>query len=236
MQLLSFDIEIAEVFDLEEGEDLDNYSPFHVAVASTVIHGGETRVWYSADEARAPLVSITREKARELLVYLRQMQEAGCMVCAWNGLGFDLRWLGYNADDVRLAAEVALECYDPMFQFFNQRGFPVGLASVAEGMGIAQRKLMHAAEAPKHWRAGNHKAVMDYVVGDSEMTNLIVRAIVDRREVCWVTRDGSVRREAMPTLKTVRQVLQDPEPDQSWMTTPIPRSKFYQWMPKALDG
>lgn len=231
MQLLSFDIEIAEVFDLKEGEDLEKHGPFHIAVASTVAHAGETRLWYSMDEGSAPLVSMTREKARELLLYLRQMQEDGYMVCAWNGLGFDLRWLGHNAGDMHLAAEVALDSYDPMFQFFNQRGFPVGLESVAKGMGIKQRKLMQAAEAPKHWRAGNHKVVMDYVVGDSEMTNQVVAAIVERGEVCWITREGSLRREPMSALKTVRQVLQGPEPDQSWMSTPIPRAKFTHWLP-----
>jgi hypothetical protein len=231
MQLLSFDIEIAEVFDLKENEDLEKHGPFHIAVASTVIHDGEARVWYSMDEGRVPLVSMTREKARELLLYLRHMQANGCMVCAWNGLGFDLRWLGYNAGDMGLAAEVALNAYDPMFQFFNQRGFPVGLESVARAMGIKQQKLMQAAEAPKHWRAGNHKVVMDYVVGDSEMTNQVVGAIAERREVCWITRDGSLRKEPMPTLKTVRQVLQDPEPDQSWMSAPIPRTKFTHWLP-----
>jgi hypothetical protein len=231
MQLLSFDIEIAEVFDLRENEDLEKYAQFHVAVASTVIHGGEARVWFSADEGDVPLVSMTREKAGELLQYLRRMQANECMVCAWNGLGFDLRWLGHSAEDMHLAADVALNCYDPMFQFFNQRGFPISLESVAKGMGIKQRKLMEAAEAPRRWRAGNHKAVMDYVLGDSEITNQIVAAILERRELRWITRDGTLRKEPLPILKTVQQVLREPEPDQSWMSTPMPRSKFHHWLP-----
>jgi hypothetical protein len=36
-----------------------------------------------------------------------------------------------------------------MFQFFNQAGFPVGLAKVAQAMGIPQEKLMDGADAPK---------------------------------------------------------------------------------------
>ncbi len=36
---------------------------------------------------------MTSEKAHEMLEYLRNMQEAGFMVCAWNGLGFDLKMI-----------------------------------------------------------------------------------------------------------------------------------------------
>jgi hypothetical protein len=231
MQLLSFDIEISDEFDLEEGEDMEKYAPLHVAVASTAVHGGEERVWYSKGEDAQPLVNMTRPKARELLRYLRGMQENGYMVCAWNGLGFDLRWLGYAAEDSKLAGKVAMDLYDPMFQFFNQRGFPIGLASVGKAMNISQRKSMNAAEAPKRWRNGDHKVVMEYVLGDSRMANQIVAAIIERQGVLWVTRNGAVTREPMPTLKTVEAVLKDPEPDQSWMTTPIPRTRFHHWLP-----
>jgi len=65
----------------------------------------------------------------------------------------------------------------------------------------------------------------------NRMTNQIVAAIIERRGVLWVTRNGAVSREPMPILKTVETVLKDPEPDQSWMTTPIPRSRFHHWIP-----
>jgi hypothetical protein len=231
MQLLSFDVEISDVFELEEDEDLEKYAPFNISVASTVIHGGEERLWYSKEEDGRPLVNMTRSKARELLRYLLKMQEDGYMVCAWNGLGFDLRWIGHVAEDPKLAAKVAMSLYDPMFQFFNQRGFPVGLAAVGKAMNISQQKPMSAADAPRHWQEGNHKAVMDYVLGDSRMTNQIVAAIIQCQRVLWVTRNGTVSKEPMTALKTVRQVLQDPEPDQSWMSAPIPRAKFTHWLP-----
>jgi hypothetical protein len=231
MQLLSFDIEISDVFELQEAEDLDKYAPFNISVASTVIHGGEERLWYSTGKDGRPLVNMTQSKARELLRYLLKMQEDGYMICAWNGLGFDLRWLGHVAKDPKLAAKVAMSLYDPMFQFFNQRGFPVGLAAVGKAMNIPQRKSMSAADAPRHWQEGNHEAVMDYVLGDSRMTNQIVAAIIQCQGVLWVTRNGAVSKEPMAGLKTVRQVLQDPEPDQSWMSTPIPRAKFTPWIP-----
>jgi hypothetical protein len=101
-------------------------------------------------------------------------------------------------------------------------------------MGIPQEKLMDGADAPKQWRAGNCQDVMDYCLGDCQMTNLIVRAIIDARQVQWVTAKGYVRSTPMPRLKPVEEVIRDPGPDQSWMDTPIPKGKFYQWVQDAI--
>ena len=144
-----------------------------------------------------------------------------------------LKWLGHQAGDMALAARVALKSYDPMFQFFNLAGFPVGLAKVAQAMGIPQEKLMDGADAPKEWRAGNCRKVMDYCLGDCQMTNLIILAIQKARQIQWVTGKGHISSKPMPRLKPVEEVIQDPEPDQSWMGTPMPKVKFYNWVQEA---
>ena len=234
MELLSFDIEISDVFELEAHEDMEKYAPFHIAVGATAILDGEERMWYSLGAEGRPALNLTPDRAHDLLDYLDEMQQGGFAVCAWNGLGFDLKWIGHQARNMVLAARVALQSYDPMFQFFNQAGFPVGLGKVAEGMGIPQAKLMDGADAPKQWRAGNHQAVMDYCLGDCQMTNLIVRAIEETRQVRWVTSKGTISSKRMPRLKSVQEVIQDPEPDQSWMDSPIPKPKFYEWVLEAM--
>ena len=230
MQLLSFDIEISDVFELGEHEDMEKYAPFHISVAATAIHDGEEQVWYSEDASGSPSLNLTKQRAHELLEYLDDKQRNGFMVCAWNGLGFDLKWIGHVAGDMELAAQIALKSYDPMFQFFNQAGFPVGLAKVAEAMGVVQKKLMNGADAPKQWHAGNHQTVMDYVLGDCQMTNKVIRAIQDISEVRWVTGKGHVSSKSMPSLKSVEEVIRDPAPDQSWMDSPLPKEKFYEWV------
>ena len=206
MKLLSFDIEISDVFELDKHEDIEKYAPFHISVAATAIHSGEERVWYSEDEDGRPALNLTQQKAHELLEYLYEMQRMEIMVCAWNGLGFDLKWIGYQAKDMALAARIALKSYDPMFQFFNQVGFPVGLAKVAQAMGISQEKLMDGADAPKEWRAGNCQKVMDYCLGDCQMTNLIIQAIQDAKQVQWVTTKGYVSSKPMPRLKLSKKL------------------------------
>jgi len=233
MKLLSFDIEISDVFELGKYENIEKYAPFHISVAATAIHNGEERVWYSEDKEGRPSLNMKRDCAHDLLEYLAEMQQKGFKVCAWNGLGFDLKWIGHQAGDMALAAHIALKSYDPMFQFFNQAGFPVGLGKVAEGMGIPQEKLMDGADAPKQWRAGNYQEVMDYCLGDCQMTNLIVLAIQETQQVRWVTGKGYISSKPMPRLKSVEEVIQDPGPDQSWMDNPLLKTKFYEWVQEA---
>ncbi|MBN1436318.1 MAG: hypothetical protein JW936_04530 [Sedimentisphaerales bacterium] len=231
MQLLSFDIEISNIFDLKPYEDINKYAPFHISVASTVINEGDQRLWYSTGKDNTPELKMSKETANELLCYLKAMQDDGFMVCAWNGLSFDIQWIGYNADNMKLASEIALKMYDPMFQFFNQRGFPVGLAAVAQAMGIKQAKLMAAENAPRLWHAGKHQEVMDYVLGDSQMTNLIVNEIIKQKKISWVTQKGDRKSEPIPQLKPVEDILKEPPPDQSWMSAPIAREDYYRWFP-----
>ena len=230
MKVLSFDVEISNVFDLRPGEDINQYAPFDVAVAATQIEGGEHRIWYSPGTDGKPLLNLQRHHARELLGYLDQMQGAGFAVCAWNGLSFDLRWMARAADDAKTASRVARAMYDPMFQFFKMKGFPVSLAAVAEGLGIPLRKSMTAEEAPRQWRAGNYQRVVDYVLGDARMTNQIVAAILRRQEVAWITQRGQRRTEPLHRLKSVAECLRDPMPDQSWMDKPLRQDRFVEWL------
>jgi len=234
MKLLSFDIELSDIIQLEKYENIDKYAPFHISVAATAVHNGEERIWYSEHKEGSPALNLTPQRAHDLLEYLEKMQQDGYMVCAWNGLGFDLKWIGYQANDMALAAQIALKSYDPMFQFFNQAGFPVGLGKVAQAMRISQEKLMDGAEAPIEWQAGNYQKVMDYCLGDCQMTNLIILAIHKKRQIQWVTSRGYTSSKPILRLKSVEEVIQDPEPDQSWLDDPIPRTKFYGWVQDSL--
>jgi len=228
--LISVDIETSDLFDLKPGEDLEKYAPFHVAVAATASPRGESKVWVSRDSNGKPRTDMSRETARELLKHLRDVQRQGDRLCAWNGASFDLRWIGFAADDLRTAREVALDLYDPMLQFFNQTGYPVALAAVARAMEPRLKKLLKSEEAPRLWREGRHEKVIEYVCSDATITVKLVEQIEQTRCIRWVTRKGDVRAERIGELLTVRQVLAEPEPDQSWMDSPIRRAKFVAWM------
>ena len=228
---VSFDIEIANVFELGPGEDLDEYGPFDISCAAAADDRGEVVHWTSTapDGSFANHLDVTT--AHEMLSWLREEQLSGARLFAWNGLSFDLRWIGVAAQDVDLAAEVALDLYDPMFQFFVQRGFPVGLAKVAGGLGVSETKLMDGADAPVQWAQGNHQLVLDYVAGDCRITDAVVARIEETGGVTWRTSRGTLSTEPMPQLKQIRALLDAPEPDTSWMDAPLPRSKFTSWLP-----
>ncbi len=227
---LSFDIEIADIIELAPGDDLDAHGPFKISCAAAIDERGVVKHWYAKDACGTPGGSLDAAGARAVLAHLREAQKRGAMVCAWNGLSFDLRWLGAAANDVALAREVALELYDPMFQFFILRGFPIGLAAVADGLGIVETKLMHGADAPKEWARGNHQLVLDYVAGDCRLTDGVVARILERGEIRWRTKKGSVSSEPLRRLLRVKELLSAPDPDTSWMREPIPRSKFTGWL------
>jgi hypothetical protein len=227
---ICFDIEIANLFDLAPGEDLEKYAPFDISVAAAASETGEVRHWYAKDAAGTPTRCLDRALARDMLLALREAQKRGAMVCAWNGMSFDVRWLGHVAGDMALASEVALDLYDPMFQFVSRRGFPISLAAVADGLGVVETKLMAGADAPREWALGNHQKVFDYVAGDCRLTRSVVERIVARREVRWRTKKGTVSSESFAKLERVRDVMRAPPPDQSWMSDPKPWDTWFAWL------
>lgn len=232
--LLSFDIETANIFELKPGESFDKYAPFDITVAAAGFAHEPCRTWYSEDEQGAPAPKMTQATAHDLLSYLEGHQDNGVRVCAWNGTQFDLQWIGYVAQDYAKAGRIALRAFDPMLQFFWARGFPVGLAKVGQAMGIEQTKLMLGEDAPVRWRDGDHQSVIDYVIGDVEITNQIVGAVEEAKAVRWITARGTTSSEPMPNLLPVHEVLKRPLPDQSWMDTPINPWGFTKWIPEEV--
>lgn len=228
--LIAFDIELANVFELKEGEDLDQYAPFDISCAAAADGQGGLWHWFCRGADGQPSGHLDAATAHDMLVWLREHQLRGGRVCAWNGCSFDLRWLGHVAGDFALAREVALDLIDPMLQLFCQRGFPVGLAKVAEALGVAEAKLMKGADAPKQWAAGNHQLVLDYVAGDCRITEAVTARIGSERALRWRTQRGTLSVEPMAELKPVRALLDSPLPDTSWMSAPIPREKFTGWL------
>ena len=229
-EIVVFDIEIENVFDLVPGEDLDKYAPFDISVAAAIDASGGIRYWHARDASGQPTGHLTRELAGDVLQHLRSEQQRGACVCAWNGMSFDVRWLGHVAQDEKLAVEVALDLFDPMFQFVGQRGFPIGLAATAAGLGIPEKKLMAAAEAPNEWARGNHQVVLDYVAGDCRLTKTVVEKILARGSVSWRTKKGTVSSEPFLSLKRVRDVMRGPPPDTTWMSDPRPWESWFCWL------
>jgi hypothetical protein len=232
-RMLAFDIELASVVEIPPGGDLDQLGPFDISVAAARDERGGSWTWHG-EASGQPAPKMSASDARAVLTALREKQRAGETVVAWNGVGFDLKWLGIVADDVHLAGEVALDTFDPMLQIFHARGFPIALAAAADGLGVTLKKSMHGAEAPQAWARGEHARVIEYVHGDCQLTLEVAQRIVATKGVRWITKKGTPATVPMARLLSARELLQLPPPDQSWMSTPIPRERFFAWIPPQL--
>lgn len=245
-KILGVDIETSEA-----AQD-DKISP--ITVASTVTSDGEKRAWFShptdksvvgmaqngdnndwsnfsKDGQLSPLMS--KETALALLKYMEEKQRQGYALCAWNGAGFDLKMIGALAENMELAGRMALNLIDPMYQILTMKGYPVGLGAVQKGLGVDQSKSMSGADAPEAWSKGEFARVIGYVIGDSEITVKIIQAIGKAGGVKWTTKTGKPASLLFNKLKTVSECLLEPEPNNSWMDTPIDRHKIISWIPES---
>ncbi len=177
---------------------------------------------------------MSQQDVTEMVHYLTTMADAGHTTLTWNGLGFDFDILaeesGMRAECKRLAFDLAH--VDMMFHVFCQLGYPVGLDRAAKGMGLAGKTQgMDGALAPRLWAEGKQQQVLDYVAQDVRTTLALAQTCEERGHMRWITRRGSGKKMDLPSgWLTVREALALPEPDNSWMSNPWPRSKFTSWI------
>ncbi len=119
-----------------------------------------------------------------------------------------------------------------MFHIVCALGYPVALDKGAQGMGLPGKPVgMAGYKAPKLWADGRHKEVLDYVSQDVRIAMQIALAAEERRRFEWITRKGT--KSKMPLTNgwlTVREALGLPEPDTSWMSSPLKRRDFMTWI------
>ena len=133
---------------------------------------------------------------------------------------------------VRQCKELAIHHVDMMFHVFCDRGFPVALDKAAQALQIPGKPPgMSGMLAPQLWAEGRHQEVIDYVAQDVRIALQVAEACEKMRSFKWITRKGSVSSMDLGRgWLTVSDALKLPQPDTSWMDSPIPRRQFTQWM------
>lgn len=179
----------------------------------------------------------------------------------------DSRSWAQRVADMAMGAHI-----DPGFQMVCERGFMIGLETAANALKVGGKtEGMHGDLAPLLWsgdlstasieqkenimalldgrieEAGSREAqdlCLEYVGQDVKATMDVYKALVEQKEVWWVTAKGSICRypwkpiikeDPYERLLTVQEALRVDEPDTSWMTDPRPRSSFFEWV-KAVQG
>ncbi len=238
MRWLAFDLEIAAT--IPEGADWEAYRPFGISVAATLPCDGEVRLWYGVGAPDGkPWQSMPQSQVQVLVAYLERMTGDGYTIVTWNGLSFDFRVL---AEESGLWAEcraLALRSIDPMFQFFCEHGFAVGLEAVAHGFGIPGKTAgMGGAQAPVLWEAGEYDKVLEYVSQDVRVTGAVFDKILSlggsdkgRHYIWWQDRRGADHVQSLDGLLTVAEAMVLPEPvPPHWIKNPWERSRFTGWL------
>ena len=136
-----------------------------------------------------------------------------------------------NLAAAAICRELALDHVDMMFHVLCARGHPVALDKAAQGHGIAGKPAgMSGFRAPQMWADGCFQEVLDYVANDVRITLEVAAKSEEKQIFRWLTSKGSV--STLPLSGgwlTVNAALKLPEPDTSWMSSPIPRSRFTAW-------
>ena len=228
---VAFDIETAK--DIPGNEfDWHPHRPLGITcIASITSHCKEPRVWYGKGEDGMPARQMSQEDVIEFVCYLESLIKEGYTPLTWNGLSFDYDVIAEESNLWAQCKQQAMLHVDMMFHVVCEKGFPVGLANAASGMGI-QGKLpgVDGRDAPSLWAQGQFDTVKDYVSQDVRVTLQLAEECVLRRELDWTTARGGIGNMPLPQgWLRVREAIRLPKPDTSWMSDPLRRIDFYSW-------
>lgn len=229
---LAFDIETAKEVP---GADFNwrPHRPLGIACAAILTSDSDQPLlWYAKTPDDLPAERMSQRDAQGLVEYLSRMAADGFTVLSWNGLGFDFDVLAEESGALVACTKCALGHVDMMFHVFCSLGYPVALDKAAQGMGLPGKPPgMSGLKAPKHWAQAQFKEVLEYVAQDVRCAMQIARTCGQRRTLEWITRKGTKGSVRLANgWLTVQEALRLPEPDTSWMSTPLSRDGFTAWL------
>lgn len=229
---VAFDIETAKEVP---GPDFNwrPHRPLGIACAAILpCDATGPTLWHGRNPDGSPAKQMSQDDCRSLVNRLVEMVANGYTVLSWNGLGFDFDVLAEEAGAPAECRDLALNHVDMMFHVFCDRGFPVGLDKAAQALQIPGKPAgMSGILAPQLWAQGRHQEVLDYVAHDVRIALAVAQCCEKKKSFAWMTRKGTIS-----TMKLsrgwfpVHEARQLPEPDTSWMDSPMPRRQFLQWM------
>jgi len=229
---LAFDIETAK--DIPEADfNWRPYRPLGIACAAALkCDDKEPLLWHGLNTDGTPAKQMSKAEAGNVVGELIKLVEQGYTLLTWNGLGFDLDILAEESGAYAECKDLALNHVDMMFHVFCDRGFPVALEKAAEALKIPGKPPgMSGLLAPRLWAKGQYQEVLDYVTQDVRITLEIAHKCEEKRKFQWLTRKGTKSTMDLPRgWLTVSDAQRLPEPDTSWMDSPIPRQQFMYWL------
>ena len=232
MKYLGFDLEVCT---WPEDGNWDKKTPLGISCIGLMGTGWEKpEVYYASSCAGTP--EPREMEPYELLSFADDLRNKyrDYMVVTWNGLQFDfLNMALSDPDNANVYTFLAMNHIDPMFYILCHKGWPVGLDTIARGLGLPGKMTdgVSGKDAPKMWMEGTPEdrlKVLEYVGQDAITTLDIVEVATRTKMLRWKSKSG--RSQSLPFEPlTIRECLEIPIPDTSWMTDPLTRESFYDW-------
>lgn len=246
MGLVAFDLEIAKAFP-DGDPDWLRHAPLGIACAAFMtqavaepllcFHPEQHPDFYDFDT-----MAMNRQSAAMLVDALLAHVANGDTLVTWNGLSFDFHVLAIESGRREECATLAMGSIDMMFWLVCQRGHPLALDTALAGMGLTGKihevplsdgeiVTISGRDAPALWQAGEYQAVLTYCGGDVRQTLELAIRCQQRGVLAWSSQKGRPNQVPLgPRWPTVRECLELPVPDTSWMTNPLRREDFVHWI------
>lgn len=229
MKFVAMDIETVK--DFPEGEDWRDHRPLGVACVALWNGIGEVFYGHTADDGIADKMTVS--ELQDAVERIRDLEREGHRVVTWNGLGFDFPVLAEESDLHEVVKAMALRSVDMMFHLHCVKGYPLALKTAAEGNGTVQKMDgMDGKKALEMWAdPGLREAVLSYCGQDAFSTWDLARHTAQQGFLRWISRSGRPQILDLPDgWLPARDAMALPLPDTSWMSSPIPREQFTEWL------
>ena len=231
-KFLAFDVETAKQFP-GDFSDWRKHRPLGICCAATVAGDtGKLRLWHGVNDDGCPAGSMNAAEVGELVNHLRDMSGQGYSIVTWNGLQFDFDVLAEESEMRDKCRDLARRHVDMMLHVVCQLGHVLSLDAAAKGMGLpGKTEGMSGLLAPELWAHGKYDQVLLYVEQDAHCTLELAEACERKGRLRWISRRGGSRDMPLPKgWLSVDEALKLPLPDTSWMTNPLKRERFTEWL------
>ena len=226
--------------DLETRELIDNdkqgleKGSLGITCIGLLLSGQQSpEMWYGKGPNEQIAGQMTRDQLSDFVDRLKFLVDDGFTIATWNGLSFDFRVLAAESGRFEDCRALAKGHVDMMFNIFCEKGWPVGIAQVASGMGLkGKTQGMDGREAVRIWNEEPHRRqeVIQYAANDVDMTLKLAELGSKQKVLRWSSLRGKPQQLSLPRgWLTCELANRLPEPDNSWMDEPLERSKFTDW-------
>ena len=227
----AFDLETAA--EIPDGSEWREHRPLGITCAALYAQESDDPLtWYSTTGSGEIADLMSREDLTLMVRQLAAMQEQGFTIVTWNGTGFDFDVLAEESGLGQECRQLTMDHVDMMFHVLCKKGHPLSLQAAAMGMKLDGKTAgMDGEKAVQMWREDQREDVVNYCAQDSRCTLELALACEEAGSLRWTSRSGRDQSLAIRAgWLTVRQAMKLPQPDIGWMTEPIPRESFTQWL------